>query len=72
MLQSGGHNHKWPATGPGGHITLAAFGVPDASKWKRKSRMAQKWAERPQNTCVWGVNNLLERETESKMAPLVG
>ena len=34
----------WPKSGPGGHITLAAQGVPNASKRGTKSKVTHKWA----------------------------
>ena len=37
-LQSGERSPKWPTSdGPGGYITRAAFGVPNASQWGQKS-----------------------------------
>ena len=32
MLQSNGRNQKWPTSGLGGYITLAACGVPNTSE----------------------------------------
>ena len=36
MLQSGGQNEMWPTSGPGGYITPALWGVPNASKQGNK------------------------------------
>ena len=43
-LQSRGQNQKWPTSGQGGYITLAASGIPTASKRGAKSEVAHKWA----------------------------
>ena len=39
-LQSGGKNHKWPTSGPGGYITRAVWGVPNASEQGKESEVA--------------------------------
>ena len=43
-LLCGGHNHKWPTSGPGGCITIAALGVTNASERGTKSEMGHQWA----------------------------
>ena len=43
-LHSGGQNQKWPTSGQGGYITLAASGIPTASERGAKSEVAHKWA----------------------------
>ena len=43
-LRSWGQNQKWPINGQGGYITLAASGIPTASKRGAKSEVADKWA----------------------------
>ena len=41
--QSGKQNQQPPTSGPGGYITPAALGVPNASKPGTKSAMARNW-----------------------------
>ena len=41
-LESTGQNHRWPTSGQGGYITLAAWGVPTASEWGAESWVAHK------------------------------
>ena len=43
-LPSGGQNQKWPTSGQGGYITLAAWGVPAPSQRGAESEVAHKWA----------------------------
>ena len=43
-LQSKRQNQKWPLCGQGGYITLAAWGIPSASKRGAESEVAHKWA----------------------------
>ena len=40
-LKSGGQNQKWPTSGQGGYITVAASGIPTASERGAKSEVAQ-------------------------------
>ena len=53
-LQSGGQNQRWPTSGQGGYITLAASGVPTASKQGAKLVTAHKWARWLHNPCGLG------------------
>ena len=39
-----GQNQKWPASGPGGYISVGAKGVPNASLWGTKLEVPHKWA----------------------------
>ena len=43
-LQTWGQNQKCPTSGPSGYITPAISGVPNASEWGIKSKLAHKWA----------------------------
>ena len=43
-LHSRGQKPKWPTTGQGGYITLAALGIPSASERGTKSEVAHLWA----------------------------
>ena len=54
MLQSGGQNQKWRINGQGGYITLAASGIPAASKRVAKSEVADKWARWLHHPCRLG------------------
>ena len=49
--QSGVQNQRWPTSGQGGYITLAAWGVPTASERGAKSKVAHTWARWQQNPC---------------------
>ena len=53
-LQSGGQNQRWPTSGQGGYITLAAWRVPTASKRGAESEVAHKWARWLHNPCRLG------------------
>ena len=69
MLQSGGQNQKWPRSGPSGYITLAVWGIPDASERGTKSEVAHKWAQWLHNPCrLGGVPDALERGTKPEVA----
>ena len=54
MLQSGGQNQKWPTGRFGGYITLAVWGVPNASERGTKLGVAHKWAQCLHNPCSIG------------------
>ena len=50
LLQSGGHDQKWPTRGQGGYITPRASGVPTASKPGEELEVAHKctrWLHSP-------------------------
>ena len=69
MLHSGGQSEKWSTNRPGGDITLATSGVPDASKRGTKSEVADKWAQGLHNPLSFGgVPDASERGTKSKVA----
>ena len=67
-LQSGGGNHKWPTSGQGGYMTLAAWGVPTASERGAESKVAHKWARWLHNPCHMGVPTASERGARSEVA----
>ena len=50
-FRAGGGNHKWPTSGQGGYMTLAAWGVPTASERGAESKVAHKWARWLHNPC---------------------
>ena len=53
-LQIGGQNHRWPTSGQGGYITLAALENPTASEQEANSEVAHKWARWLHNPCRLG------------------
>ena len=53
-LQSGGHNQKWPTSGPNGYLTPAVSGIPTASERGAKSEVAHKWAKWLPHPCRIG------------------
>ena len=53
--QSRGQHEQWPTSGPGGYISRAAWGVPNASQRGTKLEMAHDWAGRLHNPCRLGV-----------------
>ena len=53
-LRAGGKNQKWPTSGQGGYITLAALGIPTASGRAAKSEVAHKWARWLHHPCRLG------------------
>ena len=67
-LQSGGQNQRWPTSGQGGYITLAAWGVPTASEQGAESELAHKWAKWLYDPAAWGVPTASERGAESEVA----
>ena len=50
-LLSGGQNAKPPTNGPRLYMTLAAWGIPNASKQGTKSELAHKWVWCIYNSC---------------------
>ena len=67
-LQIGWQNHRWPTSGPGGYIALAAYGVPTASERGAESEVAQKWAGWQHNLAAWAVPTASKRGAQSEMA----
>ena len=61
-----GNNQEWPKKGPGGYITPAAWGVPNASQWGTKSEVAHKWAGWLHNPYCLGVPNASEWGKQSE------
>ena len=58
----------WPTSGPGGYITHAVLGVPDASMLGTKSEVAHNWASGYITPAVWGVPYASKRGTKSDVA----
>ena len=67
-LQSAGQNHRWPTSGEGGYITLAACGVPTASKRGAESEVAHKWGRWLHNPCRLGGPHRPQSGAESEVA----
>ena len=68
--KAGGQSQQWPTNGQIGYLTLAVWGLPNASERGGKSA-ARKWANRVQNPrtpAVEGVLNPSERGTKSVVA----
>ena len=65
-LHSGGEYQRWPTTSPGGYITPAAWGVPNALEQGTKSEVGHKWARWLNNTSRLGVPNTSKREGKMK------
>ena len=53
-LRSAGLHQKWPTSGQGGYITLAARAVPTASERRADSEVAHKWPRWLHNPCRLG------------------
>ena len=53
-LQSGGENQKWPTCGQSGYVTPAVSGIPTASEWGAKSKVAHLWAKWLRHPCRLG------------------
>ena len=49
-----GQNQNWPTSGPGGYITPAIWGLPNASEEEIKSQEAHKWASGLHKPCLVG------------------
>ena len=71
-LQSGVQNQKWPTNGQGGYITLAASGVPTASKRGAKSEVAHKWARWLHHPCRLGDPHRFKAGGEIRSGPQAG
>ena len=68
-FQSGGQNQKWPISGQGGHITLAASGIPTASEPGAKSEVAHKWARWLHHPCRLGDPHRFRAGGKIRMGP---
>ena len=55
----------WPTYGPGGYITLAAWGVTNALEQGTQLEVAHKRAGWLHTRAAWGVPNALEWGTQS-------
>ena len=53
-FRAGGQNQKWPTSGQGGYINLAAWRVPTASQRGAQAEVVHKWARCLCNTCHVG------------------
>ena len=71
-LQSGGQNQKWPTSGQGGYVTLAAWGFPTASERGAESEMAHKWARWRNNPCRLGGPQRFRAGGKIRGGPQVG
>ena len=71
-LQSEGENQRWPTSGQGGCITLAAYGVPGASKRGAQSQVAHKWARWLRNTYRLRRPNRFRAGSKIRGGPQVG
>ena len=71
-LQSGGQNQKWPTSGQGGYITLAAWVVPTASKRGAESEVAHKWARWLHNPYRLGGPHRFRAGGRIRSGPQVG
>ena len=67
-LQSGGQNQRWPTSGQGGYITLAAWGSPPL----QSGGQHQRWRTSGQGGYITpaarGVPTVLERGAQSGVA----
>ena len=71
MLYSGGQNHKCPTSGPGGYITHAIWGVPDASEWGTKSEVPHMWAWCLRHPCHLGGPQRFRAPDKIRSSPQV-
>ena len=72
-LQSGGQNQRWPTSGEGGHITLAAWGVPTASvRGGAESEVAHKWARWLHNPGQFGAPHRFSAGGQNQRWPTSG
>ena len=71
-LQSRGQNQKWPTSGQGGYITLAAWGVSTASEQGAESEVAHNWARWLHNPCRLGGPHRFRAGGRIRSVPQVG
>ena len=71
-LHSGGQNQRWPTSGQGGYITLAAYGVPTDPERGAESKVAHKWARWLHNPCRLWAPNRFRAGGRIKGGPQVG
>ena len=67
-LQSVGQNRKWPTSGQGGYITLAAWGLPIALGRGAESVVAHKWATWLHDPCRLGGPHSFRAGGKSEVA----
>ena len=72
MLQTGAQNQEWPTSGPGGYITPAAQGVPNASERGAELGVAHKWAGWLHNPCRLGGPHRFRAGGRIRIGPQVG
>ena len=70
--QRGGQNQKWPTCGQGGYVTLAALGIPSASKRGTKSEVAHLRARWLHHPCHLGDPFRFRAWGRIRSGPLVG
>ena len=68
----GGHNQNWPTKGPGGSITIPAWGGANTAKRGKESEAAHKWAGWLHNPCRLGGPQRFRAGAKIGREPLVG
>ena len=71
-LQSGGQTQRWPTSGQGGYITLAAWGIPIALERGAKSEVAHKWARWLHHPCHLGDPQRFRAGGKIRSGPQMG
>ena len=71
-LQSGGPHQEWPISGQCGYTTLAALGIPTASKRGAKSEVAHKWPRWLHHPCRLGDPHRFEAGGQKQKWPIHG
>ena len=72
LFKNGGQDEKWPTSGQGDDITLAALGVPTALERRAESEVAHKWARWLHNPCYLGGPRRLRAGGKIRGGPQVG
>ena len=70
-LQGRGHNQKRPTSGQRSYITLAAWGIPNASGRGAQSEVAHKWARWLHEPCRPGGPDRFKAGGTIRSGPLV-
>ena len=71
-IRAGGHNQRWPTSGPAAYITPAAQAVPTTSKRGKESKVAHKWAGWLDKPYYWGGPHRVRAGERIKGGPQVG
>ena len=71
-LHSRWQNQRWPTSGQGGYITLAAWGVPTASARGAEAGVANKWARWLHNPRRLGGSKAVHSRGQNKRWPTSG